>query len=220
MPTLRRRVTDLAKDWLRVPRGFSLFYDLRPYPDLNVIFDVGANRGQSAVRYLREYPRARIHCFEPVQATYEQLKARFANQPGVTVHNLAFGSENGTLRMDTSGESTEMFRVSNAGSETVPVQRLDDFGADRIDFLKIDTEGHDLEVLKGADRTLREGKVRFVQVEAGMNPGNDWHVPMESMKSFLEERGFYLFGVYEQQNEWPTEKPWLRRSDLVFIRAD
>jgi hypothetical protein len=88
---------------------------------------------------------------------------------------------------------------------------------ERIDFLKIDTEGGDLDVLKGAENMLKSQKIDFVQVEAGMNPDNNHHVPFECLKSFLEKYNYYLFGIYDQVNEWPSEEPHLRRTNSVFV---
>ena len=86
-----------------------------------------------------------------------------------------------------------------------------------IHYLKIDTEGGDFEVLVGAEGMLKEEKIDFVEVEAGMSPNNTYHVPMENFKRYLEEHGYYLFGLYEQVEERRTRKPNLRRANLVFI---
>lgn len=42
-------------------------------------------------------------------------------------------------------------------------------------------------------------------------------MPIEELKAYLEGKGYYLFGVYEQMPEWPTREPHLRRSNLVFV---
>jgi FkbM family methyltransferase len=210
----------IAKAALRTPRGFDLFHDLKPWP-MQVVFDVGANAGQSAKKYLSNFPEALIYSFEPVADTFAGLVATFSRQPRVKPFRLALGSTDGQTRMATDAGPSDMFRVRGDGNETVEMQTLDGFCHDHnighIDFLKIDTEGHDLEVLKGATRLLQSARVSAIQVEAGMNPGNDWHVPMEALKGFLESMGYYLFAIYEQVEEWPTGKPHLRRSNLVFI---
>ena len=122
--------------------------------------------------------------------------------------------------MLTDGAS-DMFRISDDGTETVHVCSLDDFCShheiENIDYLKIDTEGYELQVLQGAERLLQSGMIRFIELEAGMNPDNDRHTPMELIKDHLEKRDYRLFGIYEQINEWPTSEPWLRRTNLVFM---
>jgi hypothetical protein len=83
--------------------------------------------------------------------------------------------------------------------------------------MKIDTEGADLDVLKGAERMLNEQRIDIVKVEAGMNPTNHLHVPFEVLKNYLESKHYFLFGIYEQKHEWPTKHPHLRRTNPIFI---
>lgn len=219
-----------------LPHGVEAMYDIsKILPDFraDVIFDVGANTGQSA-NYFREWHKnAQIYCFEPILSTFQTLQANLKSHSNVHCFQLAFGANSGTGSMETEGRS-DMFRLaatsegvsteSSTHMETVQIETLDHFCAlkrlDRIDFLKIDTEGHDLAVLKGAEAMLRRRCIRFIQVEAGMHPDNTLHVPMEQLKNFLEERNFLLFGIYNQMPEWLTSKINLRRSDLVFISKE
>jgi FkbM family methyltransferase len=202
-----------------LPQGLSLVSDIkRLLPKLTVthVFDVGANIGQSALMFSAAFPRARIEAFEPVASTFEQLKR---NAPRDTrCHKLALSAKPGTLRM-ASDELSELSRVSETGEE-VPVETLDRFceaGAiERISLLKIDTEGHDVDVLVGAQGMLELQRIDLVQVEAGMNPENQLHVYFEKFFSLLLPIGYRLFGIYEQCFEWPTNTPTLRRCNLVF----
>ena len=109
----------------------------------------------------------------------------------------------------------------NEARELVEIESLDNFCSgheiDQISFLKIDTEGYDLEVLKGASRMLGEQRIDLVEVEAGMNCLNKTHVPFEDLKAYLEKMEYYLFAIYEQVGEWPKKEPQLRRANAVFI---
>jgi hypothetical protein len=113
--------------------------------------------------------------------------------------------------------------MEGTGTEEVAIERLDEFcgrnSIREIGFLKVDTEGYDLEVLKGATALFNQGRIGIVQLEAGMNPQNDLHVPLRDFMDFLEPRGYSLLGIYEQQNEWPTADPRLRRSNPLFIHT-
>jgi hypothetical protein len=64
---------------------------------------------------------------------------------------------------------------------------------------------------------LSRQQIDAVEVEAGMNSKNRRHVPFDVFSKFFEERNYFLFGIYEQVNEWPTKEPHLRRSNPVFI---
>jgi FkbM family methyltransferase len=216
-----------------LPRGINLFDDLRQWlPNLRVetVFDVGANVGQSARKYLNEFPGSRIYCFEPVGENLQKLEENLRGQRNVQSFKLALSSAKGTGEMELGGDS-QMFLLSrdvpgtqsqsSKRLEEVPLETLDGFCRDRnidlISFLKIDTEGNDLEVLKGAEGLLSQQKIDVVEVETGMNGKNQRHVPFGDFTVFLEARRYFLFGVYDQAHEWPTREPHLRRSNAVFI---
>lgn len=213
------------------PWGLELAADLRqnlPAFSVGIVFDVGANLGQSALAYAQDWPRAEIHSFEPAQSLFSQLSANTAQNSRIHPHRLAFGMKPGEVSFIVDGELSHIRQEGEDPGglveETVKVERLDDFcaaeGVSRIDFLKIDTEGFDLDVLRGAEQMLGEGRIGFVQLEAGMNPLNTTHVPFESLKAHMEQRGYYLFGIYEQVHEWKTSQPIVRRTNPVFISPE
>lgn len=239
--TIKHQIRHLAEQmtgtriYRSLPRGVDIAADLaRDLPRLRVerVFDVGANVGQSALEFLHWFPQARIHCFEPVEATFRTLCERVQGEPRIEPRRLALGSDCGEARMVLEGPS-EMHHLekgtgtgAGAGSGGAPVEvvallTLDRYcreaGIARIGYLKIDTEGADLEVLEGAQELLERQCIDLVQVEAGMNRRNRRHVPLERLKDFLESRGYFLFGLYEQVNEWPSGEPQLRRCNCVFV---
>ncbi|HXZ87759.1 MAG TPA: FkbM family methyltransferase [Candidatus Binataceae bacterium] len=217
----------------KLPRGIDVLDDIRNYLpgfEMKIIFDVGANTGQSAQSYLNKFPQASLYCFEPVQSTFEKLQESLPAGANVSTFQIALGANTGTGEMVLEGDPDMHFLRGTCREvtvdaatrlETVNIDTLDNFCATHnvghIDYLKIDTEGADLDVLIGAQRMLAERRIDLVEVEAGMNPGNQRHVPFEKLKSFLESRNYYLFGIYEQVEEWRTNKPHLRRTNLVFI---
>jgi FkbM family methyltransferase len=205
--------------YFALPRGLNFLYDVSntfPRYHVDTIFDVGANKGQSSKVYLKDFPDAHIYCFKGNERVY--------------CHQLALGSgkRQATMTMQGSSDmfflldqSKESLRNTDTVTESVSLVTIDEFcesnKIDHISYLKIDTEGGDLEVLKGSNAMLSEQKIDLVEVEAGMNPSNERHVPCENLKSFLESHGYFLFGIYKQMYEWPTRKPYLRRSNLLFI---
>ena len=227
----------------RLPRGLDLAYDIRSHLKrcrIDVVFDIGANVGQSALHYLSWFPEARIYCFEPAADTFRQLEQAVGNRERVECFRLAFSSSPGRGRIvhgsfDFGGDvlvggsvTRFLLTLSNAPGvhnkdrmEDVSIDTVDAFcrrqRIDRIGFLKIDTEGGDLEVLKGAARMLDRRSIDIVQVEAGMNKGNATHVSFEALKEFLEARQYYLFGMYDQAGEQRLRRPYLRRANPVFI---
>ena len=207
------------------PHGLRLDADLArlvPGLDIETIFDVGANEGWSALYFARRHPRATVHSFEPVGATFERLSAAIRGHARIRAHHLALGARAGEVRV-VLGESSVTNRVSEERNdgESVRLTTIDDFARDngigRIGYVKIDTEGYDLEVLRGARGLLGEGRIDVVQAELGMNPENLHHVGLDAVRTHLEGLGYRIFGFYDQRHEWPTNRPHLRRADVVFL---
>ena len=148
------------------PRGISLFQDLSNYfpaYQAKIIFDVGANIGQSAKQYLQWFPQSTVYCFEPASAAFRQLQTSLQDNAKARCFQVAFGSSKGTGNLVLQGQSVMSFLfdssktqavTSEADLEAVEVETLDNFcrtnDIHSINFLKVDTEGGDLEVLRGA----------------------------------------------------------------------
>lgn len=224
-----RKVTGFT--WYRsLPTGLDpladIFRKTRIKP--SIVFDVGANRGQSATYFRSKLPEARILSFEPVASTFRVLQST-SKRIGAESYQVGFGSrvEQKKIRVhaNPSRSVSNSFYTTSGGDETVEemidVETIDHFmpvhGVEAIDYLKIDTEGNDLEVLKGAVDALGGQAIKFVEVEAGMNSGNTFHVPFAQLHAFLEAHHYSVFGIYRQVHEGGTRIPILRRANVVFI---
>lgn len=191
--------------------------------EIRTIVDVGANTGQSALRFRAAFPRARIASVEPVRATFDELQRRTTGLD-VECHRLALGASCGqaTMFLTPFSETSSLVRPPDdelRGQEDVDVTTLDDFLRDNnipmVDLLKIDAEGYDLEVLKGASETLSAGRVRFVMAEVNFHPGDERHPLFDDVRELLVSHGFALFGIYGQHLEW-SGLPALRFANVVF----
>ncbi len=218
--------------WRGLPHGVNPHADVDrrlTRTRITTVFDVGANKGQTASVLRRWYPRAIIHCFEPAPATFTLLQLNLSQLGGIRVYPLGLSNRVGEIPLVIESDNTRSHvskTASDTGAGTVMIQleTLDTF-CDRhaiasIDYLKIDTEGHDLAVLEGAATLLQESRIAIVEVEASMNPDNRFHVSAEALTQTLVTRGYRLFGVYEQTLEWPTADAYLRRANLVFVSPD
>lgn len=222
---LRRR-----RDFGEQHHGTDVRTDIKkllPRAKIQVIFDVGAHVGRRAAEFADAFPNAALYCFEPIGSSFKELERRFGGNTNVRCFRLALGTARGSASM-TVPRSTELSRIVSPAQkspdgdlQSVDIEALDDFcrdhGVERISYAKIDAEGHDLAVMTGSQRMLRDKRIDIIELEAGMNRRNTTHVPLEALKGFLEERGYFLFGLYEQMHEWPTGAPQLRRVNPVFI---
>lgn len=207
--------------------GHDIFADLKRRKtgfDPRIIFDVGANIGETASEFCRRFDRVKVYAFEPGSENHAKLVENTSGMP-VECVKLGLGSETRTAAFVHDPDRPKMSHVVDAedGDAEVEIVRLDDFaaqsGVERISYLKVDTEGFDLEVLRGASNMLEAGAIDFVEVEAGINPDNTYHVPLTDFMAYLQPLGYMIFGFYEQTQEWTTKSPWLRRANVVFMRS-
>lgn len=214
----------LRSETKRLPLPLSHIVQMIPRQRFDIIFDVGANIGQSCVEYATALPNSKIYAFEPVPDSFFELSGVVSSLPNITPYNLALAENSGTLQMFASGSATTN-RIVSSGSEgnvAVTAVTIEEFcaqnGIAHLDFLKIDTEGHDLSVLRGCRSMLAE--IDFIQCEVSANKYNQFHVAFTDVYDFLTEAGFHLFHIYGQTFEWASGGyPILRRFDPVFINA-
>ena len=145
-----------------------------------VLFDVGANIGKYTTAALQYCPSAKAHCFEPHPVTFSKLKEA-CQQNGVQLHNFGLGdrSHEATIYdhdwLESSGHASlyrdVIEKLHGRGSKSFPVKirKFDEvvaeLGVAQIDLLKVDTEGHDLFVFRGAEETIRRGMIKAIQWE-------------------------------------------------------
>jgi FkbM family methyltransferase len=115
-----------------------------------VFVDVGANVGAYSLRAASR--GMEVHSFEPVPQNVQVLRRNSEiNNLTLDIEEVALGSSEGTTRLAPSGASS---RITKAGGIEVPLRTLDSFNLPRLDLLKVDVEGYELEVLRGAGDTL------------------------------------------------------------------
>jgi FkbM family methyltransferase len=146
------------------------------------VFDVGANVGTYSEEIYNAFRGdVLLHAFEPSPTAYAQLSARMGGRPGVHLHAVGLGARDEPLTLYAnepgSGLSSVYHRrldhlaIPMDKTEEIRVRPLDDVceeeGVDRIHLLKMDVEGHELEVLRGASRMLGRGSIDVIQFEFG-----------------------------------------------------
>lgn len=142
------------------------------------IFDIGANDGSYLEAALKVFGnRGKVYSFEPQSAIFERLRSSFGSDPRVELRKTAISNQMGTAELYCSSEIETVASLHSniiwkqAASETVPLTTVDQFcsdeGIERIDLLKIDTEGHEMEVLLGAASMMQADRIASLQFEFG-----------------------------------------------------
>lgn len=141
-----------------------------------VAFDIGANLGEWTAEVAREAASIdwRAELFEPVDGSFARLVERFAGNPNIHCNQQAISSHVGEATMlvvgETSGtNSLNHFPGAEGSSVVVPLTTIDahlqKIGVDAIDLVKIDVEGHDIEVLRASAPLLADARIGIVQFE-------------------------------------------------------
>jgi FkbM family methyltransferase len=168
------------------------------------VFDIGANIGQTVAEIRAVWPTVAVHAFEPIAATFAMLQGNLGADTATTAHRLAFSSRPGRGRMLARPGGRQNRIVDrpqgNKALEEVELVAGDSFcaglGIERIDILKIDTEGHDLDVLAGFHTMLSERRISYVIAECAVAPDNRMHVPFGRIADFMSALGYGLFNLY------------------------
>lgn len=184
---------------------------LRSAQLLNLIFDVGAAVGDTVRMFCKEFPEAEIYAFEPLTASYLTLLDRTRNQADrIHYFKCAVGDKNGqaVLNICSYPDASSINKLApmlfnegktQLGTETVKLVTLDEITAQlpysaQIDLLKIDVEGTENLVLKGAEETLKRTQNIYVELQPRFwGKGSTQHIKVFTL---LNVFGFEFIGNY------------------------
>jgi len=191
-----------------VPYGLSWLYDIQRFNGGRkplIIFDVGANIGQTAWGLVRYFPTSQIYCFEPVQSTFSMLRSNYGAYSNVCLEQLALGSSPGTAQI-TLHEFSEINTLAastrkSVGTEKITVDTVDSYcsskGISHIDILKMDVQGWEAEVLKGAEGMIESGKINFIFSEVGFDASEADMMYFPTLHETLTSKAYRFAGMYE-----------------------
>lgn len=164
-------------------------------PKNPIIIDAGCNIGNHTLYWANESYAKRIYCFEPLKDTFENLKKNIEinNLSSVCVlHNVALGEDTSKAKVNfLSNENiggTDILKDHNGNIHIISLDSLD-IQEERIDFFKIDVEGFEVHLLKGAINTINKYKP-LIFIEAF---NNNAHL-------FLESIGYKKIKDFPHQN--------------------
>jgi FkbM family methyltransferase len=231
-------VTRSSVDRFDRERGIAEFLQRRHVADLlhrlriERVLDVGANVGQYASGLRREGYAGTIDSFEPVPETFERLRRKAAGDPRWRVHSCALGSADGVLKLNVTHDSVfSSLREPNALSrekfgEAGQVRRTAEVSVRRLDgllteeagrprtFLKMDTQGFDLEVFRGLGD--RAGEILGLQSELSLVPIYEGMPRMPEALGAYEAAGFEIAGLFPVS--WDRATCRLVEVDCVMVR--
>jgi FkbM family methyltransferase len=195
-----------------------------------IILDIGGGIGASLKLFSESFPNLKIMVFEPVAKNFNAIKERFPSSPNIEFINYAAGNETSEKQINIANRITSssllplsvdpesrIFDESNlgkAGAETIRIVKIDDFlskNQEEIGIMKIDVQGYEMDVLKGAETTLK--RTDLVVLEANNHQGYSGSAKYYDIDGFLREHDFTLFDILPSIVENGKLKEW----DMIYM---
>ena len=149
----------------------------------NLIVDIGAWCGTWTLS-MQQYAK-NIYCYEPNKVHFECLTRNLSMHENVRLYNQAIGNEDGFVKL-TEETATQNTRVLLEKGQT-KIDKLDSLNLQGVDFIKIDVEGLEMEVLKGAEKTLQN--VQYLMIECNGN-SERYGSSKRDIKEHIKSLGF------------------------------
>ena len=198
-----------------------LFQFIKSHLNVRTLVDIGANDGGYTSEFLSFFPEAQAYCFEPNPETYQMLKNTLKTT-SVKIYPIAVSDHSGNAKLYDLADNAPLkstqptatlaslypsviteLHHQPAKCYSVKATTLDHWATQnhlsQIDWVKIDTEGHELAVLKGAHQLIKSTSLGLVQFEF-----NDMHAYSATFfKNLLDELPGYSFYRLLPHGWWP-----------------
>ena len=202
--------------------------------DIDAVIDVGANSGQFATEIRAAGYAGKILSIEPIAEAYEKLNARASKDPDWMTIRCAVGKANGELMLHIAGNSASSSFLdmlpaheeaapgtAYIGHERVIVRRLETLLLQHIPpdsrtYLKVDVQGYELEVLRGAGRLLND--IVAIQLELSLAQLYVGGPMADEVDAFVRASGYRLAGIEPGFAERKSGR--LLQMDGIYVRSD
>jgi FkbM family methyltransferase len=236
-----RRLSRMARAWIADEPVTAAYHAdsfraqqllLRRRPP-QTIFDVGANKGQTALAYSRIFPTARMHCFEPFPDSLAIFRDRCGHLPQIETHGLALADRAGKRRFfanacptmnsllplaDAAPQYIDRDKTGTRDVVEVETTTIDAFcderKLDRIDVLKLDIQGGELMALHGAREMLSGRNVGLIYTEILFGRLYEGQGDFHEICAWLADFDFHVFGLYNFHYGPNHHLSW---GDAIFV---
>jgi FkbM family methyltransferase len=184
------------------------------------VLDIGAYEGHWSRDFLCVFPNTNILMLE-AQESKRLILEKFANQyENVHVAIALLSDEDGKIMNFIENETASHISHVNSSNPNFKYSRkvdsvLSDLASGSPDFIKIDVQGHELEVLRGAEKVLKDCIFCLLEVSL-LSLGNE--PPLIEVMNYMDENGFQLYDISQFMRR-PYDKA-LYQSDFLFIKKN
>ncbi len=191
-----------------------------------IIFDIGANQGQSIDRFIRLFNNPIIHAFEPIKFEYENLINKYKNNKNIILNNFAIGDKDETnviyVAKKTGNSSfykinhnskwlrkrSKQFNTSPENyakiKQRIKVTTIDKYckmnNIQNIDLLKIDTQGYEDKVLSGSKKILKKNIISIIETEIIFDNTYQKYLTFSDLEKFLLPNNYRFCGLNTNNN--------------------
>lgn len=197
-----------------------------------VVFDVGANKGNATQVFLDALPTPAVFAFEPLANLAVTLRERFANESRIKVEQAALGEYEGvsSFHEGVSQATSSRFPRNVTGrryylsdfvmnnTTEVPLDTLDAYcernGVNKINLLKLDTQGGEYQILLGANGLLSSGRIDVIATEFFAISHYQGAPLLDEIWGLLRQHGYDLFDIFCGPH---AQNGQLRYGDAIFV---
>lgn len=202
-------------------------YDKRNFSLVNncpVIFDIGANIGQSVFWFHKEFPKSDIYAFEPFPVTYKTLLKNIPKNKSIVAFNCGISNRNANMNVKPYSKNEGTAKIEETSSKdgiVIECKTIDAFVRDNkiemVDIIKIDTEGHEILVIDGARELLSNGRVKNIIIEASIFVNNGQHTILDDISRELAQYKYKIKSFYDLSHK---NNGQLNYMNVHFVKVD
>ncbi len=190
-------------------------------PNNPVIFDIGANKGQSIEKFLKIFKNPQIHSFEPIKDEIDILKKKYKDNKNIYLNDFALGEKNELKNFNITAKSdnssfnkinldTDWVKVRSGQNNTnvknyvekiekVKVITLDEYVKSQkiedIDLVKMDTQGYEDKILEGSIETIKKNKISIIKTEIMFDDNYNKYLNFIDIEKYIIPYNFRIVGI-------------------------
>lgn len=240
IPTIQRLLKIFG---VKLVRNNEIYDDIKNYFKLKkelIILDVGAYRGNSIFSFKENFSNPYVYSFEPSKKNFNILRENCKRFSNYEIFNLGVSDINGIKKFNNNSwsETSSFIDLNDKGSknyfdnrfkylgknitestsniETITIDLfLEKQNLDKVNILKIDTQGHEKNVLKGAQKSLKKNKIESIMIEIILDDYYKNQIHILDIEEYIINEGFYLYGIYDIIKK---PKKRINQLDLLYIK--
>jgi FkbM family methyltransferase len=200
-----------------------------------IIFDVGANEGQSIKRFNLIFNNCIIHSFEPIKKCFDRIVEDYPSKQFIknnyalsekNIKNKRFFINKYSPTSSFNRINKNYYQPNNEKNKTVKILKVKTETLDsyinlnkikKIDILKIDTQGHELNVLKGAKNALKKSKINFIELEIIICDYYENKINLFELDIIMHRNNFILFNFQDFACDNNSQ---IRQFDILYINKN